>query len=384
MRIAMFFHSGSINRGCEAIVRSGVAMIKEKFPQATVNLISFNPESDQHIPLLDNIFDGRDSEVSRFSIDGLIATIKNKLFADETFFLRKKHKNILKHIPNHDIFLSIGGDNYCYGEQPWLYEIDRNIKKAGKKLVLWGASIGEEDLSDPKRADLKTFDLILARESLTYAILQKNGLNNVELCADGAFTMDKEELPLPLGWQLGNTIGFNFSPLVWQMNKASREAAFDLVQHILDTTDMTIAFTPHVMEKGNDDAAVLAAFYEKFQYSKRVLLLPDNLNAIQYKGFIARMRFFIGARTHATIAAYSKLVPTLVLGYSIKSKGIAKDIFGEEKLVLGLSEISDSAKLIAKFEEMKAQENEIATILANKIPEIRKMASKAADFLQQI
>jgi polysaccharide pyruvyl transferase WcaK-like protein len=193
--------------------------------------------------------------------------------------------------------------------------------------------------------------------------------------------MDKEELPLPIEWQLGNTIGFNFSPLVWNMNKQSHQAAFDLVQHILDTTDMTIAFTPHVMEKGNDDSEVLEQFFQHFKATKRVLLLPNNLNAIQYKGYIARMRFFIGARTHATIAAYSRLIPTLVLGYSIKSKGIAKDIFGEEKLVLSLKEISDSQKLIAKFEEMKAQEKEIITTLANRIPEIRKMSYKATEHL---
>jgi len=96
------------------------------------------------------------------------------------------------------------------------------------------------------------------------------------------------------------------------------------------------------------------------------------------------MRFFIGARTHATIAAYSTLVPTMVLGYSVKSKGIAKDIFGEEKLVLNLSEISDSSKLIAKFEEMQSEEKEIKELLTVKIPEIRKMSQKAVEYLFQL
>ena len=380
----MFFHNGSLNRGCEAIVRSGVAIIKSQNPNAVVNLASFNPDSDAIIPLVDQIFDARNVIIKKFSLVGLIAAFKFKLFKDETYFLRKQQYNIIKLIQEHDVFLSIGGDNYCYGEQPWLYEIDRNIKKAGKKLVLWGASIGDEDLSNDKIADLKSFDLILARESLTYEILNNNGLKNVKLCADGAFTMKKEELPLPNEWQIGNTIGFNFSPLVWNKNSASQQAAFDLVQHILDTTDMTIAFTPHVIEKGNDDYECLQSFYEKFKATNRVLLLSNNLNAIQYKGYIARMRFFIGARTHATIAAYSTLIPTLVLGYSIKSKGIAKDIFGEEKLVLSIKEISDSQKLIAKFEEMKSQENEIITQLANSIPKIKQLSQKAAQYLFEL
>jgi colanic acid/amylovoran biosynthesis protein len=380
----MFFHNGSLNRGCEAIVRSGVALIKSQNPKAIVNLASFNPDSDTIIPLIDTIYDARNVVINKFSLVGIIAAFKFKLFKDENYFLRKQQNNIIKLIQDHDVFLSIGGDNYCYGEQPWLYEIDRNIKKAGKKLVLWGASIGDDDLSKDKIADLKSFDLILARESLTCEILKNNGIKNVQLCADGAFTMDKEELPLPIEWQLGNTIGFNFSPLVWNINKASHQAAFDLVQHILDTTDMTIALTPHVMEIGNDDYECLQSFYEKFKATKRVLLLPNTLNAIQCKGYIARMRFFIGARTHATIAAYSTLIPTLVLGYSIKSKGIAKDIFGEEKLVLSIKEISDSQKLIAKFEEMKSQENEIVTLLANRIPEIKKMSQKAAHYLFEL
>jgi len=380
----MFFHAGSLNRGCEAIVRSGVELIKAKHPQAIVNLASFNPESDRLIPNIDTIFDGRDLEVKLFSYTGITAALQNKFFKDETPFLRAKHHNIIKLIPEHDIFLSIGGDNYCYGEQPWLYEIDRLIKKAGKKLVLWGASIGDEDLSEAKINDLKSFDALLVRESLTYKVLTEKGLHNVKLVADGAFTMQKEEMVSPEGWQEGNTIGFNFSPLVWKRNTESKKAAFDLLHHILSSTDMTIALTPHVIIPGNDDYEVLEAFYNEFKSTNRVLLLPNNLNAIQYKGLISKMRFFIGARTHATIAAYSTCIPTMVLGYSVKSKGIAKDIFGEEKLVLSITDISDSEKLIAKFDEMVREEQEIINTLANKIPEIKIMAKKAADYLFEL
>jgi colanic acid/amylovoran biosynthesis protein len=384
MKILMFFHAGSLNRGCEAIVRSAVDLIKSQHPNAIINLASFDPDSDVVIPNVDTIYDGRELEVKLFSLPGIISALKVKFQKDETYFLRKKYNNIIKLIPEHDVFLSIGGDNYCYGEQSWIYEVDRLIKKAGKKLVLWGASIGDEDLSEPKIADLKTMDLILVRESLTYAILKDNGIFNVKLVADGAFTMQKETMNSPEGWQEGNTIGFNFSPLVWKRNAASKKAAYDLMQHILDTTTMTIALTPHVIVPGNDDYEVLEQFYIDFKASGRVLLLPNHLNAIQYKGLIAKMRFFIGARTHATIAAYSSLIPTLVLGYSVKSKGIAKDIFGEEKLVLSINEISDAQKLIAKFEEMKQEEKEIITKLANRIPEIKKMSHKAAEYLFEL
>ena len=381
MKILMFFHAGSLNRGCEAIVRSAVDLIKAKNPDAIINLASLDPSSDKDIPNINTVFDARESSFSKYSIDGVISAFKVKFQNDDTFYLRCIQRKLIKLIPEHDILLSIGGDNYCYGEQTWVYEVDKLILKAGKKLVLWGASIGDEDLSEAKIKDLKSFNLVLARESLTYNILKNRGLTNVKLVADGAFTMQKEEVQLPENWKVGGTIGFNFSPLVWKKNGDSKKAAYDLINHILNTTDFTIALTPHVIIPGNDDSEVLQEFYNDFKSSGRVLLLPNNLNAIQYKGFISKMRFFIGARTHATIAAYSVLVPTMVLGYSVKSKGIAKDIFGEEKLVLNINEISDSQKMIASFDQMVAQEQEIITHLANTIPSIKAMSKKAVEYL---
>ena len=64
----------------------------------------------------------------------------------------------------------------------------------------------------------------------------------------------------------------------------------------------------------------------------------------------------------------------MVLGYSVKSKGIAKDLFGEEKLVLGIEEISNSQKLIANFNEMVKEEDEIRNKLQQSVPNIKKMS----------
>ena len=60
--------------------------------------------------------------------------------------------------------------------------------------------------------------------------------------------------------------------------------------------------------------------------------------------------FFVGARTHSTIAAYSSGVPTLVIGYSVKSRGIATDLFGTyENYVLPVQEISEPDAMIRAY-----------------------------------
>ena len=74
--------------------------------------------------------------------------------------------------------------------------------------------------------------------------------------------------------------------------------------------------------------AVLDLFHKQYSDNPRVGFLMGDFSCTQIKYAISKCRFFIGARTHSMIAAYSTGVPALALSYSIKSLGIAKDIFG--------------------------------------------------------
>jgi len=383
MNILMFAHGGSLNRGCEAIVRSSAAIIQSRIRKAKLMLASGRPETDRGLNV--TVVDGSARTLKKFSPEWIISSVRCKLTGDESYALGRIHRNVIRRIREADVCLSIGGDNYCYGEQPGLYEIDRRIKKMGRKLVLWCCSVGEEDLSPRKLEDLRRFDLILARETLTCDVLRGRGLDNVRLVADPAFTLPDIRLPLPPGWKEGDTIGVNMSPLVAGRSPAALEAVRGLIRHVLETTESAIALTPHVVEEGNNDLDVLRPLREEFGATGRVLLLPGDLNAMELKGFIARMRFFVGARTHATIAAYSSGVPTIVLGYSAKSKGIARDLFGRERLVIDTRVAADPAPaLIAAFDEMTACETELRERLANVIPRIQAMSRRSADYLAEL
>ena len=136
------------------------------------------------------------------------------------------------------------------------------------------------------------------------------------------------------GFSKENTLGLNVSPLVEGYNPEITKITVDFIKYIIENTVLKILLIPHVVEDGNNDYEYMMNFYEKFRETGRIDILPSDLNAKQYKGYIANTRFFIGARTHATIAAYSSGVPTAVLGYSVKSRGLAKDLFGEERFVL--------------------------------------------------
>jgi polysaccharide pyruvyl transferase WcaK-like protein len=107
---------------------------------------------------------------------------------------------------------------------------------------------------------------------------------------------------------------------------------------------------PHVVWSNNDDRKPLSMLYEEFKDTKRVIFIEDAPAEV-LKGYISKCSFFVGARTHSTIAAYSSGVPTLVIGYSVKSRGIATDLFGTyDRYVLPVQDICDPKALIESYE----------------------------------
>jgi polysaccharide pyruvyl transferase WcaK-like protein len=139
-----------------------------------------------------------------------------------------------------------------------------------------------------------------------------------------------------------------------------------------------------VVWESNDDRQVLTPLYEEFRHTGRVIELGDH-SCTELKGYIARCRMFIGARTHATIAAYSQLVPTLVLGYSVKSRGIARDLFGsEEHYVIPVQGMTDPNALADGFDWLRNNENDIRAHLEKTMPEYKKRAYNALDALKKL
>ena len=105
----------------------------------------------------------------------------------------------------------------------------------------------------------------------------------------------------------------------------------------------------------------------------------------ELKGYIARCRFFIGARTHATIAAYSSGVPTLVAGYSVKSRGIARDIFGtEEGYVVPVQGLTSERELADAFRELWLRENALRQYLQSMMPTYIARAVEAEAHIRRL
>lgn len=153
------------------------------------------------------------------------------------------------------------------------------------------------------------------------------------LIPDPAFQLNRIDLPLPKNFIEGNTVGINVSPMIIGLESnqgVTLQNYIELINYIINQTDMQVALIPHVVWSHNDDRIPLNILYDRFKDTGRICMIDDH-TAEELKGYIARCRFMIAARTHASIAAYSTQVPTLVIGYSVKARGIARDLFGNEE-----------------------------------------------------
>lgn len=381
--IHLYGHGGSGNHGCEAIVRSTVNILKQE-----VRLLSNHPEQDLHYglsavcPVLADV----DNYAKRGSWQWFLSAVQTKLTGKIDLTMKFRKKDLLAQVSRGDLLLSIGGDNYCYAGTELIAATNRNLRKKGAKTVLWGCSVEPELLKQPEvAADLAAFDLITARETISYDALKEVNPNTV-LVADPAFTLEHKDLPLPEGWIEGQMIGVNASPLILSCGNSELvlEAYRCLIGHVLATTGCSVALIPHVVCDGNDDRAPLKMLYDAFKNTGRVLLLDDH-NCMELKGYIARCRMFIGARTHATIAAYSSCVPTLVLGYSVKSRGIARDLFGtDENYVLPVQGLTSADDLARGFDWLLKHETDIRSHLAEVMPAYKQRAYAGVNWLEKL
>ncbi len=394
MRFLMYQHQSSENHGCEALVYTISEQIKSKYPDSYIELTSNYSEHDKRFefPNLDKIVQN-DAWLKRFSFPWFMyqidkRTLRNKRI-QEAFMYCKPCYECAK---QDDVLVAIGGDTYCYNQGREHWPIDRKMHKLGKPMMLWGCSIEPDDVPGEMAEHLGNFDVITVRESISYQALIDHHVNSkVVLCADPAFNLPVVPCELPEGWTEGKMIGLNFSPMVMGERKEQdkeqlRKAVDALIEHILNNGDEKIVLIPHVRLFLSDDMAELRPLYERWKHTGRVLLIDDDsLNARQLKYIISQCNVFVGARTHATVAAYSTGVPTLAIGYSIKARGIARDLFGsEDNMLIPISDLMQPERFIDTYQYIYDHQTELRNHLNHIMPEYKEKAYLSAEALNYL
>jgi colanic acid/amylovoran biosynthesis protein len=392
------------NRGCEALVRGISTIIRETQPDAEFLAPSFDITGDSR-QWPDSSRNGvRFIPAYRLPKSArLWSRIHRKLPAIRNVWLPASAipSAVMGQLRDTRAGILTGGDilSLDYGIPSLLKWVGQaeNYAATGRPMVLWAGSIGpfSADRFFEKRMvrHLATYADVSVRESATLAYLQGLGLSSVRLVADPAFVMIPEPWDVSglLPHEAGEGIlGFNISPLVKNFRGGGGDSASEMEQavvrffhDVMKQTSLSLMLIPHV------DTVDGAEWNSDFLYMQRLLksaalpadrvsLAPRDMNAARVKHLISHCRYFIGARTHSTIAAWSTRVPTISIAYSVKARGLNSDLFGDLRYVLETPKVSQ-ASLWESLQKLRADEDGIIALLDQRIPEWQHRARRAAD-----
>lgn len=382
----MYGHGGCDNHGCEAIVTATTRMLEGD--DYRYILSSIGAEADRRfLPegLIDTLYSDSYTENK---LCRKIYGLRRKLFHDNEIIARKTYVQFRKSLKkgySDAVFMSIGGDNYCTPDPAWLYYSNRLIDKTGAKRVLWGCSVEPATISPKMVEDLNGYSLITVREKVSLEALEQK-LNGPKLVyvSDPAFTIPKQDSGVVLK---KDTVAVNFSPIVTKRgnNKQVLQSIDNMLQYIVENTEYDLLFVPHVRIRGNDDTVAMQELYEKYKSTGRVTILEDRYNYAQLRDIISQCKMMICARTHASVSAYAMCVPTLVIGYSVKSIGIAKDLFGtEENYVLPMDQLHGGQEMVEAFCWLDENKDEIKAHLTEIMPQYVQRAFAGLDALKSL
>ena len=135
--INMYYHNGSDNHGCEAIVRSTVNIVNDN---VTLYTTRANADRKYGIDEIAELREDTCKPLQRKSFEFVLFALHHKLTGSDYWYTRFSHRLFFKLISKGSIYFSIGGDNYCYGGTDILAHYNSALHHKGAKTVLWGCS----------------------------------------------------------------------------------------------------------------------------------------------------------------------------------------------------------------------------------------------------
>ncbi|MHC4553035.1 MAG: polysaccharide pyruvyl transferase family protein [Planctomycetota bacterium] len=384
------------NHGCEAILRSTIDLLQDEFgPCRFINSMPY----EYTVEFANDLGAEITHQVPKTPPGKPIRKFHPAWFAHQfkKRFCTPPQELFEPYLAEAGAMLCLGGDNFSldYGYPERYFVGNRAAFRHGKPVVIWGASVGpftrKRRFERYAAGELKKVSLICARETETVKYLKSIGISdNVRQVADPAFLLkplpvDDDSLIPTISEQ--SCIGINFSPLMARYQHPDRnwlKCAAKCIEEMLARFDRPIILIPHVAHPGNDDHAFMQMLVSHLNINHdRLLLVGPDYNAQQLKWIIAKMSVFIGCRTHSTIAALSSCVPTLSIGYSIKSVGINKDIFGHTDWTIPSNELTPD-NLCEKTASLLDAQAEVRDHLDNIMPSYRDKARQAAVYLKDL
>lgn len=313
------------NKGCEALSYTFMDLLGRIFPGKRVEI--YNITYKESLGKMPEIY-------SNFNFINCRIHLKRPSYYRDVYWLMKKADFIFD-ITYGDSFSDIYGKG-------WL--IKTNIHKqlaawSKTKFLMLPQTYGPFRNTLMKEWSLyliQKADKVYSRDKYSADYVKESCGKNIEIVTDLAFA-----LPYETGmYQLNSErirIGLNPSSLLWEdgfkkNNQFGLTVNYQiycrkLIQKLEATKQYEIHLIPHAIEDAEaaaeNDLRVCRILHHEFPDT---IVAPAFSTPVEAKSYIHHMDVFIGARMHATIAAFSSGVATIPFSYSRKFEGLYENL----------------------------------------------------------
>lgn len=329
------------NRGCVALTITSLSILKQLFRSKGIEATIYLPDSAM-----------RENGLQSYHVEGLedleyVSCNYPPISLKEILrgiLYPTRLLNTIKIFQNCDFITDIGqgdsfADIYGSGRFSMIDKVHRLAKMFHKPYCLLPQTIGPFKNNDIRCKAVKSIenaDAIMTRDeqSLDYVKEIAPKQKQVSQYIDVAFFMPYQKIDQDNHFI---HVGLNVSALLWN-GGYTRKNQFGLIDdyksvvrtiidYFLSLSNVKVHLVPHVVLQERDIENDYQVSYELWHeyHNSNVLLAPFALGPIEIKSYIAGLDFFMGARMHSTIGAFSSGVPVVPMAYSRKFNGLFED-----------------------------------------------------------
>tara|TARA_R110002033_G_scaffold99404_1_gene147787 strand:- start:124 stop:1410 length:1287 start_codon:yes stop_codon:yes gene_type:complete len=403
------------NKGDLAITQATVSILKKKFPKANITLMStFRIEDpdfwfhnrkmkENDIDIIQGILPtpylGSDSSfiINLMAVARLVKDIIQLKISINLPFLGKyiggKQHLAVNTIKKADLVVVKGGQ-FIYNDKEdlrgnlFLWRTLQPIKVAhqlNKKNIIFGQSVGGFATTRSEKTAakyLKLCDKVLVREKLSYDLLSKYNVKNLELMPDTAFYIDKKEVEINFNNiedkdVLGITVvNWNFAESN-NPEKAKEQYISNLIYSIEESTvklNLFPVFIPQVTVKhhGKSDLDLINLISIKLnEKGIKHYTIKEDYSASEMVCLYSKCKLLIGTRLHSCILAAVAGIPVIAIRYQgFKTQGVM-DMLGFGHFVHDIHYL-DGNKLLKDVESILKDYTVIKTKVINTSEVLKK------------
>lgn len=364
------------NRGCVALGVSIMYLIDKLLNKNNIPHVFYLPDSGFRVAE-DHAFHCGDVDLKYKSCQNISFysrrnALENMIRPRQYFASRKIYKDA-------DFILDIGqGDSFAdiYGKErfKWILSEYKLAEKYNVPLCILPQTIGpfnDETLRKKAICGIRRAKCVMVRDKQS-AEYVKSLLPNMDVAEiiDVAFFMPYEKKTFNKNFI---HVGLNISALLWnggytKNNQFGLKSNYQclirsIIKYFLSKDNVKLHLIPHVVggERGlENDYAVSYDIYEEY-CDENLILAPLFFDPIAAKNYIAGMDFFMGARMHSAIAAFSSGVAVYPMAYSRKFNGLFLETL--DYPVMGDMKIQNEQDILRDIKNVYSQREELKSII---------------------